>query len=167
MIEFTGPTHMSVRSGGRENDDWITPREVIEALGPFDLDPCASAKQPWPTAARLIAPPDDGLAAEWSGAVWLNPPYSHIAPWVARLAAHGHGIALIPASVETKWFSEGAWAKASAVMFLRGRLNFCRPDGSRSSGNIGRGLALVAYGPDMALRLKNTKGALVTGWVLT
>lgn len=23
------------------SDDWLTPPEIIEALGPFDLDPCA------------------------------------------------------------------------------------------------------------------------------
>lgn len=30
---------------------WLTPRNIIEATGPFDLDPCAApAPQPWPTA---------------------------------------------------------------------------------------------------------------------
>jgi hypothetical protein len=34
-------------------DDWITPPGIIEALGPFDLDPCASVGQPWPCATNL------------------------------------------------------------------------------------------------------------------
>src|SRR5262245_3926711 len=28
----------------------ITPRWIIEALGPFGLDPCAAAPRPWPCA---------------------------------------------------------------------------------------------------------------------
>lgn len=23
------------------NDEWLTPPEIVEALGPFDLDPCS------------------------------------------------------------------------------------------------------------------------------
>ena len=41
------------------SDDWITPREIIAALGPFDLDPCASATQPWPTAEHMLTVKDN------------------------------------------------------------------------------------------------------------
>ena len=53
---------------------WLTPLHIIEALGPFDLDPCAYPD--WPTARTRLVLPTDGLAAEWKGRVWLNPPYS-------------------------------------------------------------------------------------------
>jgi hypothetical protein len=32
------------------SQNWITPRWVIEAIGPFDLDPCAAHPRPWDCA---------------------------------------------------------------------------------------------------------------------
>ena len=32
------------------HDEWLTPPEIIRALGPFDLDPCAPVNRPWDTA---------------------------------------------------------------------------------------------------------------------
>ena len=43
--------------------DWLTPPEILEALGPFDMDPCASQFQPWRTAVQQFTIEDDGLAA--------------------------------------------------------------------------------------------------------
>jgi len=44
--------------------DWITPQYVLDALGRFDLDPCASLTQPWPPAYRKRGrPPFDASAA--------------------------------------------------------------------------------------------------------
>ena len=45
MMAAIGGHH--ARRRGATSDDWITPRCIIDALGPFDLDPCASATQPW------------------------------------------------------------------------------------------------------------------------
>jgi len=58
-----------------QTDCWLTPPEIIEALGPFDLDPCAAPGQPWATAKHQYAPPQDGLELPWFGRVWVNPPY--------------------------------------------------------------------------------------------
>ncbi len=63
--------HQSARMG---SDDWITPQNILAALGPFDLDPCASITQPWPTAKRQYTISDNGLMLPWDGRVWLNPP---------------------------------------------------------------------------------------------
>lgn len=38
-------SHHSHKSGTVE---WLTPPEIIAALGPFDLDPCAPIEQPYP-----------------------------------------------------------------------------------------------------------------------
>src|SRR5579859_729831 len=66
---------------------WLTPPEIIQALGLFDLDPCAApSPRPWPTASRHIELPEDGLAAKWHGRVWCNPPFgAHTAAWLARM----------------------------------------------------------------------------------
>ncbi|MEF3081907.1 hypothetical protein V3391_06730 [Luteimonas sp. SMYT11W] len=127
---------------------WLTPPEIIEALGRFDLDPCAAPEpRPWPTADQHIALPADGLAAIWAGRVWLNPPFGREATaWLARLAAHGDGIALIPARTETAMFFDLVWPKADAVLFLRSRPHFHRPDGTRAPFNSGAPICLIAYG---------------------
>lgn len=54
---------------------WLTPPEIIRALGEFDLDPCCPPAMPWSTAKKMVCRPDDGLAVTWEGRVWLNPPY--------------------------------------------------------------------------------------------
>ncbi len=46
---------------------WLTPRYIIDALGPFDLDPCCPPKMPWRTAAEMVCRPADGLAVDWRG----------------------------------------------------------------------------------------------------
>jgi hypothetical protein len=139
------------------SDTWLTPPEIITELGPFDLDPCAAPEpRPWPTATRHITRPDDGLSTEWAGRVWLNPPYSSEAgAWLARLAEHGNGTALVFARTETSWFVEAVWQRASAALFLHGRIYFHRRDGSRASANSGAPSVLVAYGAYDAARLRD------------
>lgn len=110
--------------------DWLTPPEILAALGEFDLDPCASQYQPWRTAREQFTILDDGLAREWAGRVWCNPPYGpHAAHWLERCAAHGDAIALVFARTETAAFHEHVWPKADAILFLRGRLQFRLPGG--------------------------------------
>lgn len=58
--------------GTATTHDWLTPPEILQALGQFDMDPCASEHQPWRTAAQQFTIRDDGLAREWSGRVWCN-----------------------------------------------------------------------------------------------
>jgi len=56
-------------TSGFTNETWLTPPAILHALGDFDLDPCAApSPRPWPTAARHIELPEDGLTANWGGA---------------------------------------------------------------------------------------------------
>lgn len=138
-------------------DEWLTPPGILAALGPFDLDPCACPEgRPWPTAALHWTKAEDGLAREWRGRVWLNPPYGpETGRWVRRLADHGDGVALVFARTETEAFHRWCWERASAMLFLRGRLHFCWPDGQRAKFNAGAPSVLVAYGPLNAGRLRD------------
>lgn len=54
-------------------DCWLTPPELLKALGAFDLDPCCPSRMPWRTAVTMYSPLDNGLMAPWFGRVWLNP----------------------------------------------------------------------------------------------
>ena len=58
--------HQSARM---QNDEWLTPPEIVRACGQFDLDPCAPIVRPWDTAARHFTVEDDGLAQSWDGRV--------------------------------------------------------------------------------------------------
>jgi hypothetical protein len=158
--------HQSAIDG---TDTWLTPPDLLAALGPFDLDPCAASEpRPWPTAARHICRPADGLRAPWDGRVWVNPPYSQAGAWLGRLARHGRGTALIFARTETALFYRHVWRAASALLFLEGRLTFHRPDGRPGRANAGGPSVLIAYGDGDAdlLERSGLAGALVRGWTV-
>lgn len=116
---------MKHESPSSRTDEWFTPPEILDALGNFDLDPCGSHRQPWSTASRTLTRFENGLDRTWKGRVWLNPPYGReAAQWLAKLAEHNNGIALIFARTETQMFFDSVWGRASAIMFLRGRIKF-------------------------------------------
>ena len=137
-------------------DEWYTPKEIIDALGPFDTDPCAPVHPLWPTARIAYNKNDDGLKQEWYGRVWLNPPYSRplIERFVEKMAEHNNGIALLYNRCDSKMFQDIIFRKASAMKFLRQRIRFYRPDGTRG-GSPGCGSILIAFGQDNARILKN------------
>lgn len=145
-------------------DSWITPRHIVESLGKFDLDPCQCTPQPWLCAERGYTIDQDGLSQQWSGRVWLNPPYSKVWDWMQKLADHGEGTALIFARTETEGFVRCVWDRATAIMFLHGRLFFHKPDGSRAKGNSGGPSCLVAYGRNDCEKLRESglSGSLIT-----
>ncbi len=129
------------------SDSWITPPEIIEALGPFDLDPCAADPQPWPCAAKSYTEKDNGLSMPWDGRTFLNPPYGpETEKWLAKLAVHHDGIALTFARTETRWFHKTIFERADALLFLKGRLTFFDVNGKKGSSNAGGPSVLVAYG---------------------
>lgn len=148
----------SHQSANAKTTTWLTPPELVGSLGPFDLDPCAApSPRPWPTAKHHVELPEDGLETEWSGHIWLNPPYSFAAwKWLAKLAEHGDGIALVFARTETAGFVREVWGKATGLLFLHGRLHFHYADGTRAAANSGAPSVLVAYGSWAAQRLSNS-----------
>lgn len=130
--------------------DWLTPPEIISALGGFDTDPCASQFQPWRTAAEQFTIDDDGLAREWRGRVWCNPPYGpHAEKFLRRMAEHGNGVLLIFARTETKSFQKYCWKQADAMLFMAGRIRFRLPGGGLA-GPAGAPSVLIAYGKENA-----------------
>lgn len=150
-----------------KSQDWITPKHILGALGPFDLDPCASKNQPWPTAATMLTV--GGLSTAWRGMVWLNPPFDRyaVSMWVECMAEHNNGIALLHARTEAAWFLP-CWQHAKAMLFLADRLYFHRPNGVRAKANSGAPAVLVAFGAVACERLLTAKlsGAFVTSWGL-
>ena len=130
-----------------KSDDWYTPSYVFDALGVrFDLDVAAPVEGPRyvPTARWLWC---DGLAQDWSGFVWMNPPYGHEktkVAWLTKFIEHGNGIALMPDRTSAPWWQ---WAapQMDLVLFVAPKIKFERPDGSIGE-QPGNGTSLFALG---------------------
>jgi phage N-6-adenine-methyltransferase len=111
---------------------WATPQSFFDACNrifSFTLDVCATAENA--KCERFYTEADDGLAQEWVGTCWMNPPYGRtIGKWMRKAwesAQKGATVVcLVPARVDTKWWHDYA---------ARGQVTFCA-DGS-SLGMLG------------------------------
>ena len=117
-----------------DTQTWLTPLHVLNALGgpdSFDLDPCCASPMPWRTAKKMIHDTEDGLSAKWEGRVWCNPPYGRklIDAWVDRMCFHNNGLMLVFSRTDVDW-AQQAFDCAAAVLFVKGRITFCTPDGN-------------------------------------
>ena len=137
---------------------WYTPAWIFNRLGlQFDLDPSSPhdyvTAVPAKTKYTIF---DDGLSKEWSGRVWMNPPYGpDTGFWMRRLIAHGNGIALVFSRTDAEWFQE-AMATASATLLIRGRIAFVPGhENSHKKGRSGAGSAMFAFGDDCAIALQS------------
>lgn len=144
-------------------DEWCTPPIVWEAVLDFArlaghrgvaLDPCAGGPGAVVTAATMIRVPQDGLLEDWvgladDGLIYVNPPYSAPAKWIAKCEEAGQQtdvIALVPNSAETEW-----WRWPNAICFWRGRLSFLHPDDGKADFTAGKGSALLYWGDKAGL----------------
>jgi phage N-6-adenine-methyltransferase len=129
-----------------DTDEWYTDPEtcarVRAALDGIELDPasCATAQRNV-KASRFYTKKQNGLAQSWRArSVFLQPPYSNPAPWVAKLLAALRSGAITDAVVLVNNDTDTDWCQAllqaaKAVVFPRGRFSFLRPDGTRGAGN--------------------------------
>lgn len=143
---------------------WLTPPHIVAALGEFDLDPCGAPNHVLAAHTYLPENGDDGLRDPWFGRVWLNPPYGRQAePFIERLAEHGNGTALIFARTDTQMFHRLVWERATAILFLEGRISFLDAKGVVAKANSGAPSCLIAYGEADALALASSelRGAFV------
>lgn len=111
-------------------DEWPTDPSVFaeldERYGPLTLDPCATAENA--KCPRHFSREENGLAQEWTGRVFMNPPYGRtIGEWLRKAwwAAQSGAeivVCLVPARTDTRWWHE--YAMRGEIEFLRGRLRF-------------------------------------------
>jgi phage N-6-adenine-methyltransferase len=114
-----------------KTDLWSTPQDLFDELDAefhFDLDVCALPENA--KCERYYTPEQDGLAQEWTGTCWCNPPYGRqIGKWVKKASECGETVVmLVPARTDTKWFHDYIYGKAE-IRFLRGRLHFVSAGG--------------------------------------
>jgi len=105
--------------GSKITDDWGTPEYLYKQLDTefhFNFDPC-------PLHADF-----DGLKIDWTGNVFVNPPYSQVKAWLIKAQAELNKNAdvivfLVFANTDTAWFHDYVYGKAE-LRFLRGRIKF-------------------------------------------
>lgn len=125
--------------------EWGTPQWIwqplAETLDGFDLDPAAGAEEE-PIATERLTIDDDGLAHDWWGDVWLNPPYGrkHNPVWARHVLAQLHQenvdtlTCLIPGSTSTDWY-QMAYAKADCLTQIDTRVAFYVPPDKRGNAS--------------------------------
>ena len=155
-----GPKPVHVARATR-NMEWYTPDHILEiaraTLGVIDLDPASSvAAQERVKAGRYFDCGDDGLEQQWSGRVWLNPPYAAglVARFAHKLVEEAY-LGRVPAALwlsnnatDTVWFAD-LTSVASAMFFPQGRVRFHTPAGERPGTPL-QGQVLIYIGPDVA-----------------
>lgn len=138
----------SHESQSAKSIEWYTPPWVFTEMGvEFDIDVCAPPTGiPWIPARKHFHKGIDGLAQPWYGTVWCNPPYGKETPvWLAKMAAHRDGMALVFARTDCGWFHDHV-TTADAILFLKGRIRFVDGAGVTAGGGPGSGSMLVAWG---------------------
>ena len=150
-------------------DEYYTPKEIIEALGHFDLDPATPVNPRWRTADVMYTKEDDGLSKEWFGRVFLNPPYSRplIEQFMQKMAAHGNGIALVVPKLGTKMFRDVVFPSCTAMYILSERIKFYDVNWVQQKSPICQSM-LIAFGEENkeAIRRSGLKGTMLIPEIL-
>lgn len=150
-----------------KSNEWYTPSRYIEAaravMGDIDLDPASCALANETVKARWYhTQKDNGLAQEWWGRVWLNPPYGRLQPEKTGstisyqvlftrklLQEYSNGnieqaiVMLLGNGCFSTWF-QSLWSYP--VCFHLGRIDFERVDGTKS--HFGFGTIFAYLGPN-------------------
>src|SRR4051812_27394053 len=76
-----------------DSNEWYTPPTLLapvrELWGEIDMDPASCDEaQKVVQATTFYTKATDGLAQEWWGRVFLNPPYGDPLPWITKLTRH-------------------------------------------------------------------------------
>jgi hypothetical protein len=169
-IDSAKPAARAPPFGGGEYEHY-SPAHFVEAvrkaLGDIDLDPAScTAAQEVVRAKDFFSAETDGLAQEWHGRVFLNPPYHRdlIPRFVAKLVDEiGAGrvtaaIMLTNNCTETDWF-DVAFQACAGVCFTHGRIRFANPVDGDEVGSPPRGQVFIYFGADVA-RFEDVFGLL-------
>lgn len=142
-------------------NEWYTPEQYIEAarlvMGSIDIDPASN-----PIANEVVKADTyytidtNGLDKDWTGNVWLNPPYGRIDGdsnqdiWSTRLIEQyeagitKQAVLLVNAVTDRKWF-QPLWNYT--ICFTDHRIRFYTPD--KQPGQPTHGNVLVYFGDNV------------------
>lgn len=144
-----------------ERDCWETPKWLFLWLNDrynFQIDLACNTSN-CKAGLGFYREKYDSLSYDWITRAkrgFCNPPYSNIKPWLAKgyeEAKKGFtSVFLVPTPNGETAYQEHVFGKASEIIFINGRVAFCRPDGTEVKGNT-RGSCVIVYDPQ---HLNNT-----------
>lgn len=145
--------HVSHNSG---NNEWYTPKDILDkarrVLGDIDLDVASSDNANRRVrATTYYTAQNDGLQHEWTGRVWMNPPYAQplINEFCEKFIRHWQfgnitaGLVLVNNATETAWFQTLA-TSATMICFPSRRIRFVSDTGEL--GQPLQGQAILYFG---------------------
>ncbi|PHM29108.1 phage N-6-adenine-methyltransferase [Xenorhabdus budapestensis] len=113
-------------------DLWQTPLPLFKALDlefRFTLDAAASDQNT--LCAHYLTERDNALESDWIslGAIWCNPPYSNIRPWIEKAAIECQKqlqpvVMLVPSDFSVGWFKLALETVDEVRIITGGRISF-------------------------------------------
>lgn len=159
--------HVSHNSG---NYEWYTPGRYIDiartTMGGIDTDPASSdVANSIVGASRYFTQVQDGLQQQWTGRVWMNPPYAEglVADFVEALVVKfdsgevEQACVLVNNATETQWFQR-LLRSASSLCLLQGRIKFLDKQGVEAKTPV-QGQALLYLGKQVDRFVRACRGA--------
>lgn len=163
-------SHVTKVTLSSAKQDWLTPPyflDLVRAVGPIALDPCANVMSFVRAWCSFYGPPHvDGLGVRWyipeNTVCFVNPPYGRtLSLWANKMASEGSTIitrgnasliSLIPARTGTGYWEKFIWPFADAVCFWHGgtlypsRMCFYGLDGRPADTGATFDAAVVYFG---------------------
>jgi len=146
--------HVGQNTGENE---WYTPPVFIDAaryvMESIDVDPASSdIANETVKATKYYTVEDDGLNQDWTGNVWMNPPYAQplITQFTEKLTEKWdtgeihQACVLVNNATETHWY-QPMLDRADAVCFIRGRVKFLDKEGNPGGAPL-QGQTVLYFG---------------------
>jgi ParB family chromosome partitioning protein len=156
------------------SDEWYTPMEYIEAVrdlygGIIDLDPASNEEaQKIVQATTYYTQDDDGLNHDWSGNIFLNPPFSQpLVQMFIQKAIETYDdspstqiVIIVNNATDTEWFHE--LLSNGPCCLTRGRIQFWRPGEHSTANRQGQAIFYLGANPTSFTRIFSTFGTVIT-----
>ena len=147
----------AIKTEGTAGDTWGTPQDVFNEIvsdffmEKYPFDPCPNHKRLLDGAiTHLEEAKYDGLLEPWDDYnVFVNPPFSDIAPWVEKADKKRDPdqkvILLLPVRSDQPWFFN--CSQEAELIFIRGRVNYVDINSTKKSRASFPSMLMI-FGPD-------------------
>ncbi|WP_426576716.1 phage N-6-adenine-methyltransferase [Xenorhabdus stockiae] len=136
-------------------DLWQTPLPLFKALDhefKFALDAAASAQNT--LCAHYLTERDNALECDWvsHGAIFCNPPYSKIEPWIIKAAIECQKqlqpvVMLVPSDTSVGWFNLVLETVDEVRLITGGRISFINSETQKTVNGNNKGSLLLIWRP--------------------
>lgn len=141
-----------------DKDCWQTPVWLFDALTlEFDFWLDAAANEQNALCAYFLTLEQDALKNDWVsyGAIWCNPPYSNLKPWIEKAAEqcvkqNKAIVMLLPADQSTSWYSLALKSVDEVRIITDGRINFINPKTGKEKKGNSKGSMFLIWRPFIA-----------------